>query len=107
MTMGDWKEGANKRRDARHTKAPDEPGKGNPKATKKKDTKRWCRGKVGVEHKLKCMDYSEVHHQKPDSIGSWGKGWKILACTVCGKELERWYPMGMGRGKNPKPEWVK
>lgn len=104
--MSDWKDGANKRRDERHTKNPDEPEKGTPKLPKKKDTKRWCKGKVGVEHQLKCYSYDELKNKNSSLAGSFGKDWKILACTVCGKEIDRWYPFG-SRKNNAKPDWVE
>lgn len=45
-----------------------------------KDTRRWCRGKVGVEHKVQA---AEIH--------SW---LTVHRCTVCGKHVEpgRWSP---------------
>ncbi len=51
--MSDWKEGAIKRRDARHTKSSD-----GHKTTvpNKRNTKKWCKGKVGV------AETNIVHH---------------------------------------------
>lgn len=97
-----WKERANRRRDLRQEKTPNEvppPGA----ASAGKDTKRWCRGKVGVEHQPKCMGYNDL--KGGGRIASMSRDWKILACTVCGKELAYWYPFG-SRKNNPKPEWV-
>lgn len=80
-----------KRRDARHTKAEVRPQGGS-----KKDTKKWCRGVVGREHKLECKD----HHTL--------KGWKNLECTACGKVLDYWTGDRWARFWNsPKPDWVK
>lgn len=80
-----------KRKDAKHTKLDDR----HLPVSGKKDTKKWCGGKVGREHKLKCL----------------AKGWRgvrvvwyALACTECGKELKVWYP---GFKNDHKPEWVK
>jgi hypothetical protein len=102
--MSDWKEGANKRRDERHTKSPDEPDKGTPKISKKKkDTKKWCKGKVGVEHQLKCYDYDELKNKNTNLVGSYAKNWKVLSCTICGKQIETFIP----RNNNSKPDWVK
>lgn len=103
--MSDWKAGSIKRRDARSTKSPNEVPKPGPA---KKDTKRWCRGKPGVEHRPVCRDYSEakltrfVAHDGHEV--KLHKGWKLLVCTECGKELERYYPWGHDK-KNP-PAWV-
>ncbi len=92
--MSDWKEGAIKRRDARHTKSSD-----GHKTTvpNKRNTKKWCKGKVGVEHKPECMEYAEVKKTTHDFY----KSWRILVCTVCGKELDIYYAT-----KKNKPEWV-
>lgn len=91
--MSDWKQDAAKRRDARNSK-----DTVRPKGGSKRDTKRWCKGKVGVEHTPKCFDYAEVKR------GPWLKGWKLLACTECGKELDTWWPSA--RNKRNKPDWV-
>ena len=104
MTALSWKQEAAQRRDARNAKAP-EPDPLKPKPAKK-DTRRWCRGKEGVEHKTECRDYDAV---KGDlivgtTVIGGRKGWKILVCTVCGKELKRYYPFGKEK-KNP-PDWV-
>jgi hypothetical protein len=63
-----------------------------------KNTKRWCRGKVGVEHKTECRDYYDT---KRWGIGTTVRNWKLLVCTVCGKELDTW----LGGRKN-KPAWA-
>lgn len=45
----------------------------------KKDTKRWCKGVVGREHKLKTVRWP---------IGSnWINAWFVDLCTVCGKQF--------------------
>lgn len=89
--MSDWKASAIKRRDERATIGPEEEqagGKAHPK-----DRRRWCRGKVGVEHTPVCMPHKHV--QK----------WRELVCNTCGKVLDYWYPFG-SRKNNPKPDWV-
>lgn len=100
--MKSWRESANQRRDARHTKSPDEVGK---RPAAKKDTKKWCRGKVGVEHKPKCVDYRETKNNYAGMGPGFSKGWKLLVCEACGKELDHYYPFGKAK-KNP-PDWVK
>ena len=68
----------------------------------KRDTKRWCKGKVGVEHKLTVATRSMPgkDHGLPESF----KNWLVRYCTTCGKEIAWYYPMGRAK-KNP-PEWV-
>ena len=93
--MSDWKEDSNKRRDERHTKI-DDSGTG-PAISQKKDKKKWCKGKVGKEHKTEVRKYSEV--KKIDM--NYCVNWKILICTVCGKELDVWFT------RKNKPDWAK
>jgi hypothetical protein len=94
--MSDWKQGAAHRRDERATKLEET----TPGPARHKDKKRWCKGRVGREHKGVCHNYNEL---KRWGLGNkYVSGWKILVCTVCGKELETWY----GNPKN-RPEWAK
>ena len=46
------------------------------RAPAKKNTKRWCRGKVGVEHK-------PAWHPEPYAFLEF----MVFACTVCGRHL--------------------
>lgn len=68
---------------------------------KHKDKKRWCKGKVGVEHTSVCVPYrggiSTV-------LGAETAKWRQLVCSKCGKILDYYYPF-KGRGKK-KPDWV-
>lgn len=97
--MSDWQDRANKRRDERHTKEPDAQV-AKPKASKK-DTKRWCKGKEGREHKTEVRSYKDAKGVK------WAHdGWFILICTACGKELDRYWPLGLQWANEP-PEWLK
>ncbi len=59
-----------------------------------KDTKKWCRGKVGIEHKLEVFTIN-------NGIGMWLEKSRELACVVCGKVLDRYYGFGV------KPNWYK
>ena len=73
---------------------------------KKKDTKKWCKGKVGRPHQTKCLLASELknsnhwplyekmhmHHQSR---------WRYLVCQKCLKVLDIWYG-----NKKQKPDWV-
>lgn len=93
------------RKDNRRTSLPEEDISPTKPLGGKKDTRRWCKGKRGREHVLKCVSYNEVKHNNP-SPASWTKFtmfWKILICTVCGKELDHYYPFSK---KNP-PDWVE
>jgi hypothetical protein len=90
--MGEWQESSNRRRNARQTVLPVI----RPPAASGKNTKKWCRGKVGREHKPQCINHNSI------------KGWKILACTECGKHLDFWWPM-IWRPKDEQakpPAWV-
>ena len=87
--MSDWKIGAAARRDARHTKGPDEPAP----HPAKKDKKRWCGGHVGREHTPVCM---------PAKLTFAFKRARDLVCTTCGKILEQYW----GMGKQQPPPWV-
>jgi ribosomal protein S25 len=99
--MSEWKKAASDRRDERHIK--DE--KEVPKHSSKKNTKKWCRGKVGVEHKLECKKYNDVKNMS--IIAQYYINARILICTVCGKELDAYLPHSNIFFKSkPKPEWV-
>lgn len=96
--MSEWKRGAAKRRDERNARGP---VRQRP-APAKKDTKRWCRGKVGAEHKPECRVYRDVKMAYAGLKGDFLKGWRVLVCTECGKELATYYPFG----KSEPPAWV-
>lgn len=102
---GEWDKKSADRRDTRNDKSTPEVGKSKPG---KKNTKKWCRGKEGVEHKLKCVDYNSVKSTYVGLNTGLAKGWKLLICETCGKELERYFPMSfLGRKPKTPPEWVK
>lgn len=62
----------------------------------KKDTKKWCKGKVGVEHKPKCMVFSEMLDNS-----------RALVCTECGKRLAVYLPIPwITSEEDTKPDWV-
>lgn len=66
----------------------------------KKDTKRWCRGKVGVAHTPevrfdKFFAGRQVCHERTAewAIRLSGPGWKCFhqkVCTNCGKITQHW-----------------
>ncbi len=81
MEMDEWRERANRRRDERHTLSPNV----RPPGGSKKNTRRWCRGKVGVEHKPVVKGYGEAKHL----AGDWANfEWEIVVCERCGKHLK-------------------
>lgn len=93
-----WHAGGVIARDARHEKSPDNTAK----HLSKKNTKRWCKGKVGREHQGEWVRYYELKHDG----GRMGKcNWRIFVCKRCQKHLNRSYPWGFVR--NPKgPGWL-
>ena len=106
MSGKTWKETVAERRDTRA----DSSQPADQRIRKRKpNRKKWCRGKVGVEHKPACRDYGDVKAH----IGSRGtttgkmyyEGWKVLVCEECGKELELWMPW-WSKDKEP-PEWAR
>jgi hypothetical protein len=93
------------RRDARAQRPLDAPAPAAGIAVRHKDKKRWCRGKIGVEHKPKCVDYDAVKGRRIYGMSIIPHGsWKLLICTACGKELAFHYPIGVQ--KNNPPAWV-
>ncbi len=77
------------RRDARHEHAGPEVSSG---ATPK-NTRTWCRGKVGRNHALQCYR---------QTMGRPESEYFTRCCAVCGKEVARYYP-----SFQTKPDWVK
>lgn len=94
MTLS-WKEEANKRRDARASK--DEVIR--EKSSIRKDTKKFCKGKVGKEHILVVKNYFEL--KEPASKPPYPDRY-VLFCSKCGKEIDIFYEF-----KNEeKPKWL-
>lgn len=67
-----------------------------PRYNKRKDTRRWCKGKPGVKHvpvmvkvpwsqqmDLKC----DTTYIEPGGRHYWGHCWHQIECAVCGKFL--------------------
>ncbi len=84
-----WKKSAADLRDQRSIKASDEAKK----LPAKKDTKRWCNGKEGSEHRLKVFDGNRVKN-------------KTLNCEICGKCLAIHWTSFSWERKNP-PFWIE
>lgn len=93
--MSEWRERANRRRDERQTAVPVI----RPPSGSKKDTKKWCRGKVGKPHTPVCKPYASDR-------GSIFANWRILACSECGKQIDYYYPVTWKNREHRKPEWV-
>lgn len=71
-----WKARSIAKRDAKHIH--DGPEVPKPPRNKRKDTKKWCRGKVGVGHKYETVSWP-VH-------ASYTSAYVIDKCSECGKE---------------------
>lgn len=95
--MSEWQESSNRRRNARQTKVPDI----RRPSGSKKDTKKWCRGKVGTEHKPVATTYNELKRT------TYGTGWQVLVCSACGKELDNYWPSPWFKSDKPKPAWAR
>jgi hypothetical protein len=73
-----WKASGIKRRDFRNVhNGPEVNTKG-----KKKNTRKWCRGKTGKEHR--------IIHQPHPTFGKYGT--HIDRCDECGKEVNCYWP---------------
>ena len=116
MSDSPWKESARKHKTFVQGGAE---ASAKPVGNKRKNRKKWCRGKEGVEHQPVCTDYNTVkRHCTPDGWkgGELGKGWRLLVCSVCGRELDYYYPMEWNilskdgtlthREPDPPPAWV-
>jgi hypothetical protein len=72
----------------------------------KRDTKRWCKGKVGVEHKPAVKTFSEIKNWQGfgdrKATDLW-QGWLVQYCTGCGKELDHYTPPYGDVAKYRKP----
>lgn len=95
--MSDYRESANQRRDARQTRSPVI----RAPSVHRKDTKRWCRGKAGIEHKPVCVAYNDLKN-----VSFHAPGWKVLICTACGKQLKHWWPSPFRPTMENAPDWV-
>lgn len=108
--MKSYKEASNDHKNARKAKDPESDKSAKP--SKKKDTRKWCKGKKGVEHKKKCVDYRTTKGIVTNWPGVWAnnslfKDWKVLICTECGKELAHWTgKMPWETKSRPVPDWV-
>lgn len=78
----------------------------SPSLTVKK-TKRWCRGKVGIEHKPVVSNYAAIGKL------AWLPGaelWLVLYCSACGKELDSYTPSHEDHPafikRRPLPSWA-
>jgi hypothetical protein len=88
----EWKVGAAERRDERAARV--EPRER--KKAAKKDTRTWCKGVEGREHKHAVSTYAEAKG------AHWGADWLVLYCTECGRELQSYCP----RWDKEKPAWA-
>ncbi len=90
-----WSDNARRRKLARQAPAPEDVPQAPPA---RKDTKKWCGGKVGRSHQPKCF-------QRTGYLANWYD----LCCTVCGKQLDYWREPNqhwVSIRQTPKPDWV-
>ena len=107
-----WRQSAADRRDIKASK-PEDTATPSAPSSKKKDTRRWCRGKEGVEHIKVVASYNEMKGLQNTPLTGIFTDWLILMCSSCGKELATYFPFrryGQGQ-KVPErtekiPEWV-
>jgi hypothetical protein len=94
-----WREGATVRRDARRTAVDDTP---KTRGLSSRDTRRWCKGKIGVEHKHEVKPWSDLKKH------GFVLDWLVLFCSTCGKDLDRYIPPHPNWTRKPKPtpEWA-
>lgn len=90
-----WHASGIMRRDERNT-AGDEDELSAGKA-KKKNTRRWCKGKEGREHQIVWVRYNSVHRSTLPS------NWLIQRCKVCHRTFE-WC---LSQGEGPKAKCQK
>jgi len=76
-----------------------------PKHRSSKNTKKWCKGKVGVQHVGEPVTYAEWKHCPPESFGR-RVGWWVLICKNCRKELDWYYPIKWMKREQKVPAWV-
>ena len=86
----DWRMRGIKRRDERNTKK-----EIRPPASNKKNTKKWCKGVEGREHKPECVPHKSL------------TDWWLLECTACGKQLDYYYDSSWIRPPRSPPSWLK
>lgn len=66
-----------------------------PKHRSKKNTKRWCKGRVGIPHTPRW----ERRNKWAESLSS------VFVCQQCRKELDYWFDLPWRNGqKNVPPE---
>lgn len=72
----------------------------------RRNTRRWCKGKVGAEHKSVVGTWRALKHTGGrDFHGTLFHGGLIRYCSECGKEIETFLPM---RGSSrPTPDWAE
>ena len=99
-----WQQGTAARKVVRQVRASDAHGTRNIPNGRK--TRRFCRGKEGLEHKPAVTTYGAT------KMARWGVAsfdrWLLQYCTVCGKELASYSPPAAAPGRvvPPPPEWV-
>ena len=93
---GSWHASGVLARDARHVKTEQQVAGHRAK----KDTKRWCRGRVGKEHDLEWVNFW-AHRQNREYQPGDGNWWMSI-CKRCEKHIESCRSWMGGRCNNPK-----
>lgn len=52
----------------------------------RKNTRKWCRGKVGTEHVFKRLPWSERPNGLSLPLGLMDEWWAVDLCQSCGKQ---------------------
>jgi hypothetical protein len=104
-----WREGAAVRKATRQARPDDAPKtRGVPN---RRNTKLWCRGKVGVKHVVKVGTYSDLKNWNGRAgsvnLSDAFHGWLVQYCSECGKELQRYVPPFSSHYAKPIPDWAE
>jgi len=81
-------------RDERHTKTEQQVARHGAK----KNTKRWCRGRVGKEHKTEWRNWQALREHREDRPQD--GHFFVLICTTCKREVDTCFAWVGGRCKN-------
>jgi hypothetical protein len=87
-----WKARGAAVRDARHTHDGPEGAQGS----RGKDTRRWCKGKVGREHRLTVTIMSRY--------GLWAE--LVRHCSACGKDFGTFWRSSFASMRRNPPDWA-
>lgn len=55
--------------------------------SKRRDTKRWCRGKAGVEHRVQVVSFKDIDCREWSELGKSYLCFHENRCAECGRRL--------------------